>query len=132
LYAKSSPINIAYAVHVFFTVVTKATQPSDVGVPSGGTAVFTCVVDLRRQIVTFSDTRWNNNMGNTITRGSTDPFMVDNYIENVGQDRYLTSTITITNVNTQHVGLYQFVLSLIDGDVMMSREASLSVLKGRY
>jgi len=88
--------------------------------------VFTCVVNLRRQTANSNNPRWNDNMGNTITRGSTDPYIVDN---EVGQDRYLTSTLTITNVNTQHVGLYQFVLSLNDGDVM-SREASLSVLKG--
>jgi len=65
-------------------------------------------------------------MGNTIVRGSTDPYIVDNDFEDI---MYLTSTLTITNVNAQHAGLYQFVLSLNNGDVM-SREASLSVLKG--
>jgi len=118
-------------VHVFFTIVTITIQPSDVSVPSGGTAVFTCVVNLRIRAVTSNNARWNNNMGNTITRGSTDPYMVDNDFENVDQDTHLTSTLTITNVNTQHAGLYQFVLSLNDGDVV-SRDASLSVLKCRY
>jgi len=93
--------------------------------------VFTCVVNLRRQDPNSNDARWTNNMGNTITLGNTDSYIVDNDFENVGQDRYLTSTLTITNVNAQHAGLYQFILSLNDGDVM-SREASLSVLKGRY
>jgi len=117
---------------MFFTVVIITTQPSDVSVSSGGTAVFTCGVNLRRQTVSINNARWMNNMGNTITLGSTDRYMVDNSIENIGQDRYLTSTLTITNVNTQHAELYQFVLSLNDGDVVMSREASLSILKGRY
>jgi len=89
--------------------------------------VFTCVVNLRRRTVTVNNARWINNMGNTIPPGSTDPYMVDNGIENVGLDRYLTSTLTITNVNTQHAGLYQFVLN---DDNVMSREASLIVLKG--
>jgi len=114
---------------MFFTVVTITTQPSDVAVPSGGTAMFTCVVNLRRQIVTINNARWNDNMGNTITLASTDPYIVDNDFEIVDLDVYLTSTLTITNVNTQHAGVYQFVLSLNDGD-MMSREAFLSVLKG--
>jgi len=116
---------------MFFTVVTITTQPSDLAVPSGGTVAFTCVVNVRRQTVNNNNVRWNDNMGNTITRISIDPYMVDNDIENVGQDIQLTSTLTITNVNTQHAGLYQFVLRLNDGDVM-SREAFLSVLKGWY
>jgi len=94
--------------------------------------VFTCVVNLRRRRTANSNNaRWVNNLGNTITLRSTDPYIVDNGVGNVGQDRYLTSTLTITNVNTQHAGLYQFVLSRSNGDVM-SREASLSILKGRY
>jgi len=117
---------------MFFAIVTITAQPSDVSVPSGGTAVFTCVVNLRRETFTINNPRWVNNMGNIIPIGSTDPYIVDNGIENVGQDRYLTSALTITNVNTQHAGLYQFVLILNDGDVVMSREAFLSVLKGRY
>jgi len=116
---------------MFFIIVTITTQPSDVSVPSGGTAVFTCVVNLRRQTVISNNARWNDNMGNTIPLGSTYPYIVDNDIENVGQGIHLTSTLTITNVNAQHTGLYQFVLSLNDGDVVMSREAFLSILKGR-
>jgi len=68
-------------------------------------------------------------MGNAITRTTTDPYMVDNDFENFGQSLQLTSTLTITNVNTLHAGLCQFVLSLND-DYVMSREASLSVLAG--
>jgi len=117
-------------MHVLLVTITA--QPSDVTVPSGGTAVFTCVVNLRRQITNSNNARWNDSMGNIITRGSMDPYMVDNEFEFVGDDWHLTSTLTFTNVNTQHAGLYQFVLSLNDGDVVMSREASLSVLKGRY
>ena len=64
-----------------------------------------------------------------VTRLSTDPYMVDNDFYAVGQDFQLTSTLIISNVNTQHAGLYQFVLSLYDGDVM-SRETFLSVLTG--
>jgi len=116
-------------VCILLYVVTITTQPSDVSVPSGGTAMFTCVVNLRMQAVNINNAIWMNNMGNTIARGSTDPYMVDNDFEIGGEDLHLTSTLTITNVNTQHAGLYQFVLSLNDDDVM-SREASLSVLKG--
>ncbi|XP_065910676.1 uncharacterized protein [Dysidea avara] len=99
------------------------TQPSDIAVPSGGTAVFTCVVDLGDQNANTDDIKWDN-MGNAITRASTDPYMVENDFEGGVQ---LISTLTIKNVNTQHAGLYQFVLNLNDGDVM-SREASLIVL----
>jgi len=109
--------------------VNITTQPTDVTVPSGGTALFICVVRIGRQTITNDDVKWDDNMGNAITRVSTDPYIVDNDFENVGQDLHLTSTLTITNVNTQHAGLYQFVLSLNDGD-LMSREASLSVLAG--
>jgi len=63
----------------FFTVVTITTQPRDVTVPSGRTVVFTCVVNLRRKTVTINNARWMNNMGNTITLGSTDPYIVDPY-----------------------------------------------------
>jgi len=93
--------------------------------------VFTCVVNVRGITANSNNARWMNNMGNTITRGSTNPYVVNNGIENVGQDRYLTSTLTITNVNTQQAGLYQFVLGVNNDDVM-SREAFLSVLKGTY
>ena len=80
--------------------------------------------------VTADDAKWDDNMGNAITRLSTDPYLVDNDFEAVGQDVViLYSTLTITNVNTQHAGLYQFVLSLNGGDVM-SWEASLTVLTG--
>ena len=106
--------------------VTITTQPSDVAVPSGGTAVFTCVVDLGDQNANTDDIKWNN-MGNAITRVSTDPYMVKNDFE---EDDQLISTLTIKNVNTQHAGLYQFVLRLNDGNVM-SREASLNLLTGR-
>jgi len=78
---------------------------------------------------TTDDVKWDDNMGNVITRISTDPYMVLNDFENVGQDRQVTSTLTIYNVNSQHAGLYQFVLSLNYGDVM-SRETSLTVLTG--
>ncbi|XP_065890141.1 uncharacterized protein [Dysidea avara] len=103
--------------------VTITTQPSDVAVPSGGTAVFTCVVDLGDQNANTDDIKWDN-MGNAITRVSTDPYMVKN---DFGEGDLLISTLTIKNVNTQHAGLYQFVLRLNDGDVM-SREASLNLL----
>ena len=112
---------------MFFSV-TITTQPSDVAVPSGGTAVFTCVVDLGGQAANTDDVKWDN-MGNAITRVSTDPYMVNNDFETFGQHWQLNSTLTINSVNTRHPGLYQFVLSLNDGDVT-SREASLSVLTG--
>ena len=79
--------------------------------------------------VTTDDVKWINNMGNARTRVSTHPYMVDNKFEDIDQDLHLTSTLTITNVNTQHAGLYQFILSINDSDVM-SRKATLSVLKG--
>ena len=109
-----------------YFLVTITTQPSDVAVPSGGTAVFTCVVDLGDRNANTDDIKWDN-MGNAITRVSTDPYMVEN---NFDKDDQLISTLTIKNVNTQHTGLYQFVLSLNDGDVM-SREATLNLLTGR-
>ena len=87
--------------------------------------MFTCVVDLGDQNANTDDIKWDN-MGNAITRASTDPYMVENDFEGGVQ---LISTLTIKNVNTQHAGLYQFVLNLNDGDVM-SREASLIVLAG--
>ncbi|XP_065890845.1 uncharacterized protein [Dysidea avara] len=107
---------------MYFSVTT-TTQPSDVAVPSGGTAVFTCVVDLRDRNANTDDIKWDS-MGNAITRASTDPYMVENDFEEGDQ---LISTLTIKNVNTQHAGLYQFVLSLNDCDVM-SREAFLTIL----
>ena len=87
--------------------------------------MFTCVVDLD-QNVNSDDIKWDN-MGNAITHVSTDPYMVENDFEEGDQ---LISTLTIKNVNAQHRGLYQFVLSLNDGDVM-SREAFLSILTGK-
>ena len=115
---------------MFFFSVTITTQPNDVVVPPGGTAVFTCVVDLGRQTANTDDVKWNN-MGKVITRSSTDPYMVNNDFENFGQDSQLNSRLTIKNVNTQHAGLYQFLLRLNDGDVM-SRNASLNLLTGTY
>ena len=88
--------------------------------------MFTCVVDLGDQNANTDDIKWDN-MGNAITRVSTDPYMVKN---DFGEGDLLISTLTIKNVNTQHAGLYQFVLRLNDGDVM-SREASLNLLTGR-
>ena len=88
--------------------------------------MFTCVVDLRDRNANTDDIKWDN-MGNAITRVSTDPYMVEN---NFDKDDQLISTLTIKNVNTQHAGLYQFVLSLNDGDVM-SKEATLNLLTGR-
>jgi len=92
--------------------------------------MFSCIVSLGQlSSVNTDDVKWDDNMGNAITRSSTNPYMVENDFENVNQGILLTSTLTIINVNTQHVGLYQFVLSLNDVEVM-SWEASLSVLKG--
>ena len=117
---------IYIVVCIMYFSVTTTTQPSDVAVPSGGTAVFTCVVDLRDRNANTDDIKWDS-MGNAITRASTDPYMVENDFEEGDQ---LISTLTIKNVNTQHAGLYQFVLSLNDCDVM-SREAFLTILTGR-
>jgi len=114
-----------------YYTVTITFQPTNVTVSSGEIVRFTCVVRIGRQQMgaATDNVKWNDNMGNIITRLSTDPYMVDNDFENVDQDILLTSTLTITNVNTQHAGLYQFVLSLRNGSVM-SREASLSILIG--
>jgi len=119
-------------ISFYFITVAIITQPTNVIVPSGGTARFSCIVSIGRQFggVTTDNVKWDDiNMGNAITHRSRDPYMVENDFENVGQDLQLTSTLTITNVNTQHAGLYQFVLSLNGGDVM-SWEASLTVLTG--
>ena len=115
-----------------FVTVTITTQPTDVTVLSGGTARFICVVKIGRptmEFVTTDDIKWDDNMGNAITFRSINTYYVDNDFENVGQDLQIVSTLTIINVNTQHAGLYQFVISLNDVDVI-SREASLSVLTG--
>ena len=90
--------------------------------------MFTCVVDVTNENVNNDDVRWNN-MGNIITVLSTDPYMVTTDL-NV-RFTQLTSTLTITNVRTEHAGLYQcVVVSTRDGDVM-SGTAVLSVLIGK-
>jgi len=113
-----------YFIVIFYTA-TITRQPGDVTVPFGGTAVFTCLVELDEN-VNPDDVQWNH-MGNAITPLSTNPYMVINDISNgVTQ---LNSTLMITNVKREHVGPYQFVLDLNDGDVM-SRRATLTVLIG--
>ena len=104
---------------------TITTQPRNVTVPLGGTAVFTCLVVLTQNVNT-DDVQWDH-MGNAITSLSTNPYMVINDITNGAT--HLNSTLIITNVRREHVGPYQFVLDLND-DVVMSRRATLTVLIG--
>ena len=59
--------------------------------PSGRTAVFTCVVKLGRKTIwctTEEDVKWDDNMGNAIISVSRDPYMVNSNFENVGQDQH--------------------------------------------
>ena len=107
---------------VFSVIIT--TQPRDVTVPLGGTAVFTCLVELNAN-VNNDDVQWDH-MGSNITYFSTNPCKVINDYYGVTQ---LNSTLIITNVRREHVGPYQFVLDLND-DVVMSRRATLTVLIG--
>ena len=105
---------------------TITTQPRDVKVPLGGTAVFTCLVELRNENVHTDDVQWDH-MGHAITSLSTNPYMVINDITNgVTQ---INSTLIITNVRREHVGPYQLIFDL-NVDVVMSRRATLTVLIG--
>ena len=118
--------SIAYVhIAVLCFAVTITTQPRDVTVPLGGTAVFTCLVELDENVGT-DDVQWDH-MGNVITHLSTNPYVVINDITN--EATQLNSTLIITNVMGEHVGPYQFVLDLNDG-VVMSRRATLTVLIG--
>ena len=110
---------------VLYFAVTIITQPGDVTVPLGGTAVFACLVELNENVNT-DDVQWDH-MGNAITHSSTNPYMVINDITNGFLQ--LNSTLIINNVRREHVGTYQFVLDLNDGGVM-SRRATLTVLIG--
>ena len=102
-----------------------ATQPKDVAVRLGETAVFTCYVELGNENVNTDDVLWDH-MGSAITRSSTNPYMVINdFTDGATQ---LNSTLMIINVRREHVGPYQFVLDLNDG--VMSRRATLTVLIG--
>ena len=103
------------------------TQPSDVAVPAGGEAVFTCVVQVDENIID-DDVRWNH-MGNNITVMSTDPYMVTYEVTN--GLRLLTSTLTITNVRMEHAGPYKFVLINTRGGDVISETAVLTVLAGK-
>ena len=86
--------------------------------------MFTCFVELGENVNT--DVQWDH-MGNAITRLSTNPYMVINdFFDGFTQ---LNSTLIITKVRREHVGPYQFILDLNDGDVM-SRRATLTVLIG--
>ena len=85
--------------------------------------MFTCLVELRQKNINNDDVQWDH-MGNTL---SINPYMVKNDITNGATQ--LNSTLIITNVRREHVGPYQFVLDLNDGDVM-SRRATLTVLIG--
>ena len=87
--------------------------------------MFTCLVELNENVGT-DDVKWDH-MGHAITRSSTNPYMVINeFFDGFTQ---LNSTLIITNVRREHVGPYQFVLDLNDGDVM-SKRVTLTVQLG--
>ena len=111
---------------LFYYTVTIRTQPRDVTVPLGGTAVFTCLVVGIFEYVNNSDIKWDH-MGNTIMNTSTNPYMVINNFAH--ETTQVKSTLIITNVSREHVGPYLFVLDLNFSDVM-SRRATLTVLIG--
>ena len=116
----------SYTVAVLLFAVIIITQPRDVTVPLGGTAVFTCLVELGNENVVNDDVQWDH-MGHAITRSSTNPYMaINDFFDGFTQ---LNSTLIITKVRREHVGPYQFVLDLND-DVVMSRTATLTVLIG--
>ena len=81
----------SYTVAVLHFAAIITTQPRDVTVPLGGTAVFTFLVELGENVNT--DVQWDH-MGNAITRLCTNPYMVINdFFDGFTQ---LNSTLIIT------------------------------------
>ena len=101
-------------------------QPNDVTVIFGEVAVFTCIVKTSEN---FDNMIWKrfDNIGNALTLANTNHYMISNDFKNGATQ--LNSTLIITDVRMEHVGLYQFVATRRDV-IVISRKTFLTVLEG--
>ena len=117
----------------FYYVVTVITQPNNTTICEGGTAVFTCVMDILNVSVSLADVKWwrtrtdlglNRYSVNVII--STQGLARLSLNNNISQDT-LTSALMITNVRSSDIGPYWCVLMITNESMMASNIAFLNI-----
>ena len=113
-------------------VVTVITQPDNITVCEGGTAVFTCEMDSLNVNVSLVDAKWwrtreDQNLVNfTINTYALARLNVNNSISQGA----LTSALIITDVRSTDIGSYWCVLKITDELVISSNMAFLNISNG--
>ena len=111
--------------------VTVITQPDNATTCEGGTAVFTCVMDIQNVNISIEDIRWwrkreDNNMTIMLS-----PNLKRYNITNIFNEHILTSVLTITNVRLADLGPYWLGLTVEEN--RLCNNAFLSILpNGMY
>ena len=115
--------------------VTVITQPVNTTVCEGGTAVFTCEMDiLNVNVSLMDDVKWwrirtDQNSGNIIV--NTQALERFNITNSISQGT-LTSALMITNVRSIDIGPYWCVLMINNESTMASNMAFLNITNGMY
>ena len=113
--------------------VTVITQPDNTTVCGGGTAVFTCVIDILNVNISIEDIRWwRKREDNNATIQLRLPSIIKRYnITNIISEHRLTSVLMITDVRLADLGLYWLGLTINKNK--LCNNAFLSVLpNGMY
>ena len=111
------------------------TQPDNTTVCEGGTAVFTCEMDILNVNVSLVDVKWwrirtdQPSINIPVNTHGLVRFSVNN---SISQDT-LTSALMITNVRSTDIGSYWFVLMINNELMMASNMAFLNIVpNGMY
>ena len=114
-------------------IVTVITQPDNITVCEGGTAVFTCEMDILNVDVSLVEVKWlrtreDQNLNITVNTQGLRRLNVNNSIS----QGTLTSAFVITDVRSSDIGPYWCILMVTDESTMASNMVFLNFPNGTY
>ena len=112
--------------------VTVITQPDNTTVCEGGTAVFTCTMNITNATINTMDAKWwrirtdlnNDSVDVPVSTHALPRLNINNSIS----QNTLTSVLMITNVKSSHIGPYWCVLMITNELTMASNMAFLNIV----
>ena len=118
-------------IRIYFVTVTVFTHPGNTTVCEGGTAVFTCVMNIENVMISENDISWWT-MRRDHNNNALEPAMINVAgvlklnISNDIKQRKVTSIFTITDVRQNYVGPYWLIL-MVSNEQTRSNTAFLNI-----